>query len=383
MTVVRLLCAVLFCLFVSFYLYFLQGELLARAQYVYSKGLTSYSLAWGAVIIPLVLQIVQCVVARMSHLPIRVHAFSYIPSMLMLTMLVSVNESVMADFSLRSWVWIAPVVLFVYVLIVVVSRRLTEVYSKNVSYALSEVIWTNAFILLGTMILCGSFSNAADVYHYELKTERLILERNYVAATKVADRELQTSPRLTRLRMFALSKQGLLGERLFDYPQYYDGAGLLDIADADTTQRLRQYAIYQHIGAAPNAATVHSSLRFLELVNADDSLRTQVSKDYHLCYLLLERRLSDFISLLPDYYPQGSCLPRAYSEAVVYAQVGDSLLDLDYEISEEVRGRYWQYASRMQELADPVERVNRMRREFGNTFWWYYDFKVRNATNTY
>ena len=58
-------------LFSFCYLFFLQGEILAEAQFVYSKGITSYNILIGAIIITVILQIVQWIVNISSRLPSR------------------------------------------------------------------------------------------------------------------------------------------------------------------------------------------------------------------------------------------------------------------------------------------------------------------------
>lgn len=375
--VVRPLCAVLFVLFTSFFLFFVQGEVLARAQFVFSHGVTSYSLWWGAVIIPLVLQLLQWVVARIVTMPVRFYALTYFPSVLCLAMLSSLTEEAMRDFSFFSWQWIAPVLLVIYIVLCYIVCRLTEAFSRENSLMLSDVLWPNAFIMLAMIIFCGSVSNSNDVYHYELKVERLMLERQYEKALSVADREYVASQHLTQLRMYALSRQGQLGERLFDYPQYYGGDGLIDILDNDTTRRLPNRDIYLHLGVAPDTNTVRSVTHFFALVNTDDSLSNQRTIDYELSCHLLQRDLKGFTKLLSQYYAADAVLPRAFAEATLYVQMHDSLALPAYSIDEDTRGRYWQYEARKQEITDPVERVNRTRREYGHTFWWYYENETK------
>ena len=110
-------------LFSFSYLYYLQGEILAEAQFVYSKGVTTYNLLLGAIIITLVLQLLQWVVRLLSRLPSRWHAFSYLPSMLLLAILTDVNPEAMLHFSLGAWLWIAPALLIAYILLVIIVRK--------------------------------------------------------------------------------------------------------------------------------------------------------------------------------------------------------------------------------------------------------------------
>ena len=79
------------------------------------------------------------------------------------------------------------------------------------------------------ILVLGFVPQSSDVYHYEVKVERLILDGDYEEASRVGERSLASSARLTQLRMYALSQQGLLAERIFEYPQYDGARGLLDV----------------------------------------------------------------------------------------------------------------------------------------------------------
>ena len=68
------------------------------------------------------------------------------------------------------------------------------------------------------MVVVGLCGNSNDKQHYELKMERLLNESKYEEAVKVGAKSLVSSERLTCLRAFALSKSGLLGEKMFEYP---------------------------------------------------------------------------------------------------------------------------------------------------------------------
>ena len=56
---IRLMCAIVFLTFSFVWLYCFQADVLAAAQHVLSKGLTSYKPFVGAVLITLVLQVLQ------------------------------------------------------------------------------------------------------------------------------------------------------------------------------------------------------------------------------------------------------------------------------------------------------------------------------------
>ena len=387
---IRYSCGILFFLFSFCYLFCLQGEILAEAQFVYSKGVTSYNILIGAIVITVVLQIVQWVVSMLSRLPARWYALSYLPSMLMLAILTDVNRGAIEHFSFGAWLWVAPVILVFYILLVVIAQKLNRDQTMY-GYDIKSQIYPNFIILFFMMLGVGAIPQSSDVFHYEMKAERLILEKDYEGAASVGERSLRTSVRLTQLRMYALSKQGLLAERLFDYPQHDGSRGLLDIADTSSLERFTTQDICFHLGAFCGKS-IQTADRYYKLV-LGDSIWNQHTVDYYLCSLLLDKNLKEFQRQLPRYYNLSDSitgaydsLPRAYREALLqigkkqYALQGkivigaDTLATLsDYEMVD----RFRDYNELKSTLKDETECINRTHRDFGNTYWWYCDFSQK------
>ena len=368
---IRYSCALLFVLFSSCYLLFLQGNLLAEAQFVFSRGLTTYSVFIGALTITLVLQIVQWVVARLVHFNWQYYSLSYLPSLLLLAMLTNITRSDLYDFSLGNWWWGFPLIIAVFFGLVFLFRD-----RATTSNSLRYLLWRNYVLLFALILLCGAIPRTNEVDHYELAVEQCIINHDYEEALQIGERSLHTTRRLTELRMYALSQQGLLAERLFDYPQNYRGNGLLKIDDNDSIYRYSPERICIRLGALPKTEQHPTTLQYLWAINNVDSLRTTITQDYLLCYLLLQKKLKTFEKKLKEYYPAAtdSILPRAYREAVVYLNnvYGKNL---QYSIDDETLNRYEYYKQRKTEIKNPIARRNLIRRDFNNTFWWYYENK--------
>ncbi|MBO4673913.1 MAG: hypothetical protein J5616_06160 [Bacteroidaceae bacterium] len=376
------------------YLFFLQGEVLAEAQFVFSKGATTYNIFVGAIITTLILQIVQWVVGTLSRLPSTVYALSYIPSILLLAFLVNINEERIAQFSLGAWVWIIPVVLVVYILLAIAIHALKG-GSMDSDFDLKSQIYPNFILLFLQMLVIGFVPQSSDVYHYELKAERLILAGDYEAVSRVGERSLRASARLTQLRMYALSQQGLLAERLFEYPQYDGARGLLDISDTLSVYRFSTQSICRYLGAQCGK-NVKSTDRFYQLLLGEYQkgdtvviLANEHTIDYYLCSLLLEKKLKEWRRELPHYYNLSDsiphaydALPKSYREALLLignpqeAFNGKIVIGSDTLATltdREMIAQFRDYQALKAELKDPVERVNKTHREFGKTYWWYYD----------
>jgi len=386
---IRYSCGILFMLFTFCYLFFLQGEILAEAQFVYSKGVTTYNIFIGAIVITVVLQTIQWIVSLLMHLPARCHSLTYLPSMLLLAILTDVNQEAIEHFSFGPWLWIAPLTLILFALLVfLIQRFFADEIMKP--FDIKSQLYPNFIILFFLMIGVGAIPQTTDVYHYELKTERLLLAHDYEGAATVGEKSLAASPRLTQLRMYALSKQGLLAERLFDYPQYYGSLGLLDVADTSALQRFTTQDICYHVGALCGKS-IHSTDRYMRLLLSVDSLYNENLADYYLCSLLLDKKLKEFSHELPRYYDLSDCitgaydnLPRAYREALLQisrrsdALEGKIVVDGDslttYSDFDMV-ARFRDYQELKSSIQDETERINQTRRQFGHTFWWYYDYQ--------
>ena len=109
---IRLMCAIVFLTFSFVWLYCFQADILAAAQHVLSKGLTTYKPFVGAVLITLALQVFQLIVYALTRLRKRSHALTYLPSMLALAVITGINSDIDSHYALSSWWVILLVFLF-------------------------------------------------------------------------------------------------------------------------------------------------------------------------------------------------------------------------------------------------------------------------------
>lgn len=388
------------------FLYFIQGDLLAEAQYVYSNGLTTYSILFGAIILTVVLLIVSRVMNILFHYPSELYVLSYLPSFLLLSVITSVNIDAFRDFTFGEWIWVFPLVLVVYfILILLIIPKLEHFKRKSSNNYFTKLIWKNSLIFLLLSLLTASVSNTNNVIYYELKAERLILNGKYDDVLEVGAKSLETSRRLTELRMYALAKTGRLCDDLFDYPQYYGVDGLLDISDTtESYYRFSSKNICKSMGAYCYTS-IKSSGRYLQLMKekfsiVDDSVLDTLSNDslignlckkcyirnkkiidsYYLAYLLLDKNLDGVLRYFDNKYVFGDSLPQAVKEALLLSksfEFKDSLISdtCYYSLADTATVvKFIDYKLVSDTINDSTERRNRLRRKFGDTFWWYYDY---------
>lgn len=371
--VIRYSCGFLFLAFCFCYLLFVQGDVLAWVQHVLSGGLTSYHPLVGALIISVMLFLLQHIISRIIYFTNKFFALSYVPSFLLLAMLTNINENLEGKFIWGFWQWLVPAVLVAFVVAVYIARE-SENSEDATMQDISSLLWPNYLIMLILVMACGSTPTLKDVAKYELKVERLVANGDYKAAAGVAPNALVSTKRLTQLRMYALSKQGLLADSMFSYPQMYGTKGLIDIHDTVTSNRFPMRNIEFHLGAF-SGRTIETSKRFLELLNSDSLLVNNNSQQYQLCYHLLDRDLEEFNIAFRSIY--GDTIevevPRAYQEAIVMQHPEFKVDSLPIYINKVYVERYAAFAELQSDMTMKVlQRNNRLRREFGNSYWYYY-----------
>lgn len=407
---VHQVCTILFLLFTFAYLYFQQGETLALAQDVFSNGVTTYSLFWGAIIIPLVLLFLQKVVAFFSGLPDRFHAWSYAPSLLLLALITDINAEALRQSDWSRWLWITPLAIALYVALTILFRKLEQfLQSSRHEGSTAAILWPNFAILLVLILTSASLPRTSAAYLYELKVERLIREGQYEQARQVGIKSLESTRRLTELRMYTLAQLDSLPDYIFTYPQDYGAEGLLCVADTSNHfYRFDAEDISLWLGAMCGKS-IHSTQRYLTLIDehlsvqydsllqvdsltlTTDSLQQchnrELSRnllrqrrvlDYQLCYYLLQKDLDSFCKLFPRYStlrPEfqaadtvrySASLPRAYREALAICRAE--------RCDESTLSQYHRYKAQCDSEADEIARRNYARRNYGDTYWWYYDF---------
>ena len=102
-----------------------------------------------------------------------------------------------------------------------------EKAEEDVSYPRGELSKSEEAIRLATvsymlfavlMLLTVFIGNSDKIFHCRLKIERELLANRPLDALQEGKKMAEADSSLTSLRIFALSKAGLLGEKLFEYP---------------------------------------------------------------------------------------------------------------------------------------------------------------------
>ena len=375
--VIRLMCAIVFLTFSFVWLYCFQADVLAAAQHVLSKGLTSYKPLVGALLITLVLQVLQLIVYALTRLRKRSHALTYLPSMLALAMITNINSDVESGYALGAW-WVVLLIIVVWVLLVLAARALQAVEpDAEPKGFFSRPMWINMLTMALLIIVVVAISNSNAVFHYRMRAESRLMSGDYEGALQMGDKSLESDADLQMIRMYALSRTGELGERLFAYPVSAHSEAMLPVEGKSKFVMYPTDSLYKFLGARPKGEMTTD--RYLELMQRRDSLDDRHIADYQLCGLLLDKRIDDFVRLLRRYYTEGDTLvidrlPKHYREAMtLYTHLRskpvvvyhNNVMDEDWKNLQELEAKY----------SDPTERMGKVEEQYRGTYWYYYEYE--------
>lgn len=349
------------------YIFILQSDMLAYLQHVLSEGHTTYNRLVGSLIVVFLVFIIHAAVSAITRLPEKLYAFTFLPSALFLAVL----TDLIADYSLCKLLIYLTVLVLTVLFYIKTANSASSHRRKSDS---SSVYISNVLILCIMMVVVGLCGNSNDKQHYELKMERLLNESKYEEAVKVGAKSLVSSERLTCLRAFALSKSGLLGEKMFEYPVTSTENALLIPRKDSTHMIFHPDNIYKYLGAFPGETS--TSYQFLHLISSQPDLlksRPQI-KDYLLTTALLRKNLDLFASEIKRFYDFSDStlvLPKHYGEALVLYSHLRTKPKVTYN-NTLTETNYKDFVEFSEKHKDRLTRANAVRQHYGDTYWWFY-----------
>ena len=216
--VVFAMCAFVFVTFSFLWLCFFQADLLSVSQHLLSEGKTHYNRTIGTVIITGVLWLLQIGVYSILKLRRYSHALTYFPSLLFLAAITAALQDTDGQLSFGHWYWLLPLFLLLWGGGVWVARTVQPYEANSSAGLLSRPVWVNMLMMALMMLGVAIVGNTNAVFHYRTHAETALMDRDFDEALRVGNESLETDENLMMLRMYALSRKGLLGERLFSYP---------------------------------------------------------------------------------------------------------------------------------------------------------------------
>ena len=363
-------CGLLFSIFSFVYLYVFQCDVLEAIHFSLAHGKTHYSALGSALVITLILLLLRWGVNSLVGLRGKLRSLSYLPSFLVLMALSDTGRDVYMQSHHSIWIWLLPILTGSFIGIAYGCKKKLQI-NPNTDFNEPILIGSNVGIILIGCFMTLFVGNTETSFHHELQIEKYLRTKDLNEAIRVGERSLEATRTFTALRALSLSKGNLMGEKLFAYPQNYGSEGLFFSEDSLSVLRYTNDSVYQHLGARPYNG--ESRLEFLKRICYENEGK-YTALDYYLSALLLDKHIDTFANVIPDFYEEEDSLPKFYREAIViyqashpnypYAQTDSTLLQ-----------KYTDYCQRRTEFTSKREESNRMRREYGDTYWWYYHYQ--------
>ena len=361
----------LFSAFSFTYLSVFQKDVMEALHYSLAQGKTVYAPWMSAVLITVVLLVLRWAVNALVGLKGPLKALSYFPSCLLLGVLTDVGHNVYHGGGISdSWGWMLPLCLVLYGVLGWLLARAARLW-LNPEMPDIWVVNSNFMTLLMLCFMTIGIGNTNVHFHHELQVEEALRKQDYGRALLVAEKTMDPSRNLTALRAYAMSRQGTMGEDLFRYPQLYGAAGLLMGTSDEKALRLNADSLSVYLGAKP--ALGEPALTFFRRICEEES-GNYTTLDYYLSALLLEKKLDEFVRAFDELYTVRDSIPYYYRQALFLdSKMHPSAVTDSADVAlEELWGKYLQ---KQQELSGQRGEANYMRREFGDTYWWYYQYK--------
>ncbi len=369
--IVGAVCTLIFGAFTFLYLLFFQSDLLAYAQRSLSEGATTYNGVVGAVVITTALLLLSLLssrlfTGRLSFAP----ALCHLPSALALAAMCDIRLSGAEESGVYGNVWIFSLAVFVVLLV-------ANFVAKGVKWRFRDPYQSfsvNLLIMLIILIIPVSAGNTSEEDHVRLKMERCILDGDYDRVGELAHKYRLSTPEITMLRAYALSKSGSLGDEFF-WEQVTGGSESLLPSESNRLLLISPLDIFKTIGGVPGEGV--SARYCLERLHVTDSIH-EGKKDYLLTACLMDKDLDAFVDYLQQDYDSTGVVPRHYREALMLYRRQHSDADINYHIPE-LEADFDDFQSMMRENGFKASRGSGLRRTYGNTYWYYYFFTSSSA----
>lgn len=399
-------CAIVFALFAYLFFAVYQAPLMEIYYDEFATGKLEYNQYVVSIVLTSLLLLLALWLNRFAKFQREWTVLAYIPSFAIMAFVTDIDRSLyVGGDKLLKWVVVFGVAITVYCLSAFFLRRVLFEKLKDITTAANRIIWRNLLLFTLFFMATALLSGNDEVFRNEARAYLNYKNGDIEEALSVGRKSLNASQQLTAQRAFYLAKCNKMGDSIFNYPQYYRSDGLLPSTPRDGV--LPPDTVYNMLGE--RRMKDESAIGYLERITSGDSV-SRVAGDYYMCALLLDKRVADFIMVLPRYYdiskPQS--LPRHYKEAVLLYSVlndgyerngynissynfmdgdkhGENITDSihklyagykdvydDFFATDSVGNDFRHILRLRDENSDSIRLSNYTRRHFGDTYWWYY-----------
>lgn len=368
-TIASIICGVVFCIFAFTFLYFYQSDLLTMEQHVLSNGLTHYNRLVGAIILTLLLQMLQFGIDTATCRYTKHPSITYFIPTMLIAIFTDISPQVDKGYTIGNWVWAAPLLLLVYTAITYVSASLLANTEGPNHKSVFRILWENLLIMAVLITFACMASNTDKTFHQRMKIEKLISEAKYTDALSVGKRNAETDSSTTMLRAYALSRTGLMGEKLFEYSLIGGSDAMLPNGKSVKTMLYSDTRIFNNVARVMKQAT--RPIKYMEWMRSHGYAKKALN-DYLLCGYLMDKEIDKFARcLVGDPRYKHNCLPKHYKEAMVLynhirstpiANYKNSVAEADYQDLQTI----------IKNTSDKAKQKALIQEAYGITYWYYW-----------
>lgn len=365
---VMALCAILFAVFSFLFIAKYQSAPLELLYEKVSTGKLQYNGYVVGAFLSGALTVLALWLNRYTRFKREWTAMTFLPSTLLLSFITDIDRSLYTgEYDYLKWIVVFAVGLFLYAAFSFVLRRMLFAKIKNVAMSANRIIWRNLEIFVLFFCTVGFLSNGDDSFKREALIASYYNRGDIDKALQVGYLSNSATQTITTQRAYILAKEGLLGEKLFEYPQMFGTTSLLP--GMTQVSPLVPDSVFDLIGVVPQPG--EKTIAILERALEIDSTN-ETAKEYYLSALLLDRQIVEFVDAIEELYPDVNIneLPKHYQEAILlYESIEQNHIGVD---NPDMQKQFYAFKALENEYDDVLVRSNYLRRKFGRTYWWYY-----------
>ncbi len=314
----------------------------------------------GAVVIVCVLQLLQLFTCWQLRPPFKFYILSYLPSFVLLTFVTHTGGAWEKIKNMEQILFYLLSVFFLVLLAGLVIRYYRQRGWSLGNYPIGSLHkWVNYNILFLFLITSATslLTGNTETLQREMAIDYALKKKRYQRATEIGIKSDKPSVTFLQLHNYAIVRLGEMEERLFGVPQLFGTEGLFP----DTTINKRCKALFVIAD---------------QLAKEDRLLTTQ----YIPASFLLDKDLPGFMvyGKKNGLFSIRKSIPRYYAEAcLLYNKLCEE--SNEYSVAEikvlpDSLSRRFELFWEMKTLNEEGDSgsVNLIRREFGDTYWWYY-----------
>lgn len=258
------------------------------------------------------------------------------------------------------------------------TRRRNLTATPNAQNIWQRILPTSVSLLVLSLYM-GIGAAATDVDHFEIRTAQALRSAAPKQAYEVGKKSLAVSPRLFAMRCYLMATCGSgIGNEIVVQPTPIGADAFTLLLPTDGKQNLlfSPDSLTSLLGGLQRTDG-EGALSYLHRCALHAGMHPSPAADYYLCALLLECRLDQFAQEANLFYrneiKSHRGLPLFFAQALVlytHRRTNPILLYHDAAIEANLHD--------YEEMADktaPEIRENVLRRSYGETYWWYLDYR--------